>query len=81
MKIEILGTGCAKCKTLAERTEAAAKRIGCAYEMVKVTDIDKIISYGVMMTPALVIDGTVVISGKVPSDRELQAFISAHMPG
>jgi small redox-active disulfide protein 2 len=58
-KLQILGTGCPKCKTLAANTEAAARELGLEYEMVKVTDINEIMKFGVMMTPALAVDGVV----------------------
>ncbi|MFZ5981319.1 MAG: thioredoxin family protein [Candidatus Zixiibacteriota bacterium] len=70
-KIEILGTGCPKCKKLAEETKTAATELGLDCEIVKVEDLQKILSYGVMMTPALVLDGTVKVVGKVPSREEL----------
>lgn len=73
--LQILGTGCAKCKMLAENTEAAAKASGIEYQMVKVTDINEIMKYGVMMTPALVVDGLVKVMGKVPSPAEIQALL------
>ena len=66
-KIQILGTGCPKCKKLAENAKAAAQALGMEYELVKVTDINEIISFGVMMTPALVVDGEVKSSGNVLS--------------
>lgn len=65
MKIEILGVGSPKCKQLAANAEAAVKELNIQAEISKVTDIDKITEYGVMMTPALAVDGTVVSSGKV----------------
>ena len=71
MKIEILGTGCPKCKKLTEQVEEAVKEIGISAEIVKVTDIQDIINYGVMMTPALVIDGEVKSVGSVPSPEEI----------
>ncbi len=74
-KIQILGTGCPKCKKLAETAEQAAKELGIDYEIEKVTDINEILSFGVMMTPALVIDGQVKISGKVPSISDLKQLI------
>ena len=77
MKIEVLGPGCPKCKTLAATTDAAAKKLGLDYELVKVTEIDKIIDYGVMVTPALVIDGAVAVSGKVPSEAEVTAILTS----
>ena len=66
-KLQILGTGCPKCKKLAENAEAAAKNAGIDYEIEKVTDINRIMTFGVMITPALVIDGQVKVVGKVPS--------------
>ena len=76
MKIEVLGPGCPKCKTLAATVDGAAKKLGLDYELVKVTEIDKIIDYGVMMTPALVIDGKVVLTGKVPGEAELTSLLT-----
>ena len=76
MKIEILGTGCAKCKQLTANAEAAVKELGIQAEIGKVTDIDKITEYGVMMTPALAIDGTVVSAGKVLSKDEIKKIVS-----
>lgn len=75
-KIEILGTGCAKCLKLAEQTELAARQLGVAYELSKVTQIDKIMGYGVMVTPALVVDGVVKVAGKIPSVDELKQMIA-----
>jgi len=74
-KIQILGTGCPKCKKLAENTEAAAKKLGIEYELEKVTDINEIMKFGVMMTPALAVDGQVKIAGKVPSSKEIEGMI------
>ncbi len=71
-KIQILGTGCAKCKKLAENAEAAAKELGIEYELEKVTDINEIIKMGVVMTPAMVVDGEVKIVGKAPSPDEIK---------
>jgi small redox-active disulfide protein 2 len=74
-KIQILGTGCPKCKKLAENAEAAAKALGIEYEIEKVTDINKIMSFGVMLTPALAVDGRVKIAGKVPSPEDIKKMI------
>ena len=74
-KIEILGTGCPKCKKLAENAETAAKQMGIEYEIRKVTDINEITKFGVMMTPALAIDGKVKIVGKVPSTDEIKGLL------
>ena len=76
MKIEILGVGCPKCKQLTANTEAAVKELNVQAEIGKVMDIDKITEYGVMMTPALAVDGTVVSAGKVLSKDEIKKLIS-----
>ncbi len=76
MKIEILGVGCPKCKQLTANAEAALKELNIVAEISKVTDIQKITEYGVMMTPALAIDGTVVSAGKVLSKDEIKKIIS-----
>ncbi len=75
MKIQILGTGCAKCNKLAENTETAAKELGISYELEKVTDIVQIMKFGVMMTPALVVDGKVKIVGKTPPVEEIKIML------
>jgi len=75
-KIEILGPGCPKCQKLMELTEKAMQELDLDCELEKVGDIQKIMSYGVMITPALVVDGTVKISGKVPSLEEIKKLIS-----
>jgi small redox-active disulfide protein 2 len=79
MKIEILGTGCPKCTTLAANAKAAADKMGVAYELEKVTQINDIMKRGVMMTPALVIDGQVKIVGKVPSEDEITTLLADSM--
>ena len=76
MKIQILGSGCAKCKALTEAAETAAKELSIACDVEKVTDIEKIMSFGVMMTPALVVDGEVKIVGKIPSQDELKKLLT-----
>ena len=76
MKIEILGTGCPKCKQLTANTETAVKELNLNAEVAKVTDIDKITGYGVMMTPALAIDGKVMSAGKVLSAEDIKKLIS-----
>ncbi|MCF8054019.1 MAG: thioredoxin family protein [Deltaproteobacteria bacterium] len=75
MKIQILGTGCPKCKKLAEAAEAAAQELQLDYEMEKVTEINQIMAFGVMMTPALAVDGEVKVVGKVPSIAEIKAIL------
>lgn len=77
MNIQILGTGCPKCKKLAEHAEAAAKALQLDFELEKITDISQIISFGVMTTPALVVDGEVKLLGMVPSVEELKKMLSA----
>jgi small redox-active disulfide protein 2 len=74
-KIQILGTGCPKCRKLAQNTETAAREIGIDCEIVKVTDINAIISFGVMITPALAVDGEVKVSGKVPEVAEIKKML------
>jgi len=76
MQLLVLGTGCAKCKTLAQFTEQAAKELGVPYELNKVTDLKQIMALGVMMTPALAVNGTVKVVGKVPSVAELKGILS-----
>ncbi|HEY3278606.1 MAG TPA: thioredoxin family protein [Syntrophorhabdaceae bacterium] len=74
-KIQILGTGCAKCVKLAANAEQAAKSAGIEVEIQKVTDIKEIMGYGVMMTPGLVVDGVVKTVGKVLSPEEIKKFL------
>jgi small redox-active disulfide protein 2 len=73
--IQILGTGCPKCAKLAENAEAAAKALGIDYQLEKITEINKIMAFGVMMTPALVVDGTVKVVGKVPEPEAIKAML------
>ncbi len=75
MKIQILGGGCPKCKALAENAETAAKELGLEYEIEKVTDLNEIMAFGVMMTPGLVVDGEVKVVGKVPSATEIKEML------
>ena len=74
-KIQILGIGCPKCKKLAENAEKAIKETGVDAEIEKITDINEIMSFGVMMTPALAIDGRVKAAGKVLSTEEITKLI------
>ena len=76
MKLQILGTGCAKCNALTQAAEQAAQTLGLPYELEKVTDLNRIMAFGVMMTPALVVDGKVKVSGKVPSVDEIKKFLA-----
>ena len=75
MKLQILGTGCARCNALTQATEQAAQALGQPYELEKVTDLKQIMSFGVMITPALVVDGKVKVTGKIPSQDELKALL------
>ena len=75
MKIEILGTGCPKCKKLNELVEEAINELGVSAEIIEVTDINKIIDYGVMVTPALVIDGNVKMAGKILEKEKIKKWI------
>ena len=75
-KLQILGPGCPKCKKLAELTETVAKNLGIEYEIEKVTDINDIMKFGVMMTPALAVDGQVKVVGKVPSTDEIKKMLA-----
>jgi small redox-active disulfide protein 2 len=75
-KIQILGTGCPKCRTLAETAENAARELGLEYTMEKVTNLTEISSFGVMFTPALVVDGVVKVSGKVPSLGDVKKLLA-----
>ena len=76
MKIEVLGPGCPKCEKLMANTQAAVKELGIAAEVHKVTDITQFIRYGVMLTPALVVNGVVKCAGKVPGVEEIKKFLS-----
>jgi small redox-active disulfide protein 2 len=73
--IQILGTGCPKCRMLAENAEKAAKGLGIEYELVKVTDLNEIAGMGVMLTPGLAIDGELKSSGKVLTPGEIRALL------
>ncbi len=75
MKIEVLGTGCAKCKTLYENVKKAVAESGKEAEVLKVEEIPKIMAYGVMSTPALVVDGQVKCSGKVATVTEILGML------
>ncbi len=76
IKIQILGTGCPKCKKLADIVDEVAKTMDIEYELIKVTDINEILKFGVMMTPALVVDGEVKVYGKVPRPDEIKKMIA-----
>lgn len=74
--IKVLGTGCKKCQMLTETADQAAKEMAIEYSLEKVTDLNAIMSYGVMFTPALVIDGEVKVAGKVPSIEAIQKLLA-----
>ncbi|MCK8045914.1 thioredoxin family protein [Shewanella sp. 1CM18E] len=76
MKIEILGSGCKKCTNLAAEVEQVATEMALEFSVEKVTDMAAILDYGVMSTPAIVIDGTVITAGNVPSKAEIQQLLS-----
>ncbi|HET8689525.1 MAG TPA: thioredoxin family protein [Methanosarcina sp.] len=76
MKIEILGTGCSKCKKTKEIIEKVLANNGVKAEVIKVEDIEKILNYGVMITPGVVIDGDVKLVGKVPDEKDIRKWIS-----
>ena len=75
MKLQILGTGCAKCNALTLATEKAAQALGLQYELEKVTDLKQIMAFGVMTTPALAVDGKVKLAGKVLSVEEIKTLL------
>jgi len=77
MKVQILGTGCPKCKMLAERVDSAVSEAGLDCNVEKITDINEIMAFGVMMTPALAVDGTVKSAGKLLSVDEIKVLLEA----
>lgn len=76
MRIQVLGPGCAKCKELTKRTESAMQQLGLEAAVEKVTDLTEIMKFGIMTTPALVIDGAVKIAGRVPTEAEIQTILT-----
>jgi len=76
-KIQILGTGCAKCQKLAEHAKQAADALGLEYEMEKITDLNQIMSFGVMTTPGLAVDGKVLSAGKLLSPVEIEKMLGS----
>jgi small redox-active disulfide protein 2 len=80
MKIEVLGPGCSRCETLAKSVAETVARLGLDCEIAKVTDIAEIVARGVMLTPALVVDGEVLVSGKVPSGEQLEGWLRERAP-
>jgi small redox-active disulfide protein 2 len=75
-KIQILGPGCPKCKLLFEHTKAATEKLGLECTIEKVTEIDAIVSFGILSTPALVVDGQVKVAGRVPSASQLEEILA-----
>jgi small redox-active disulfide protein 2 len=78
-RVQILGTGCAKCEKLADRARQALEQLGSSAELVKVQDIQEIVALGAMMTPALAVDDRVLLSGRVPSVKELQKMLEGEL--
>jgi small redox-active disulfide protein 2 len=76
MKLTIYGSGCAKCQQLTTNAEAAARRLGLAFEVEKITDMNAIINAGIMRTPALAVDDEIMVEGKVPSSNELESLLA-----
>jgi len=79
MKIEILGSGCPKCKATEEIVKKTVKKLGIKAEVGHVYNLEKIIDYGAMMTPAIAIDGKIKIEGKVPSEEEIEKLIKMNL--
>ena len=76
MEIKVLGTGCAKCKTLEKQTQIAVEELGLKADIIKIEDIVEIMNFGVMTTPALVVDGKVVVKGKIPSVSDIKQLLT-----
>lgn len=74
-KIQILGTGCAKCEKLAANAKQAADNLGLEYELVKIKDLNEIMAFGIMTTPGLAVDGKVLTAGKLPSPAEIEKML------
>ncbi len=77
MEIKVLGTGCAKCKTLEKHTKEAVEQLDLDADVIKVEDIAEIMQLGVMTTPALVVDGKVVVKGKIPSVKDITKLLQS----
>jgi small redox-active disulfide protein 2 len=75
-KIQVLGPGCPRCRRLAENAEAAVREAGLPCEVEKVTDLDEMLAFGILATPALVVDGEVKVSGKVLSPDEIRGLLA-----
>lgn len=74
-KIQILGTGCAKCQKLADNTKQAAENLGLEYEIEKVTDINQLMGFGIISTPGLAVDGKVLVTGKMLSAIDIEKLL------
>ncbi len=75
MKVEILGMGCPKCEKLYEMVQKAAQELNIEADFVKVTDINKIMNYDVMVTPALAVDGEVKVAGRIPTVEQIKTWL------
>lgn len=75
-KIQVLGPGCQKCQVLYERTRQAAQEVGLECEIEKVSDLEAILSFGILSTPSLVVDGTVRVNGRVPTVAQLKELLA-----
>ena len=75
MKLQVFGTGCPKCQKLAKATQEVADELGLEYELEKVTDINKMVEAGIMVPPALAVDGTIKVTGRIPSNDELKEML------
>ena len=80
MKLQILGTGCSRCKTLTARVEEVIATLGLQATIEKIESIEEIVKFGVMSTPALALDGKVLFTGRVPTSREIGEHIRANTP-
>ncbi len=78
MNIKVLGPGCMNCQTLEKRTKAAVKNLNVEAEIEKVTDMQQITSYGIMLTPGLIVDDKIVVQGKVPTVEQIQDILKQH---
>lgn len=81
MHIQILGTGCPKCTKLAKLADQAATELGLDYNLEKVTDVTKIVEFGVMATPGLAVDGNVLVAGKVPKQDKIKDLLQQAASG
>lgn len=79
LQLLVLGPGCTRCKTLALHTEQAARELGVAYELNKISDLKQIVALGVMMTPALAVNGSLKVVGAVPTIPEIKAILQQSM--